>query len=787
MSIAPLTKKRNHRDSSAISLIIGGTTLAAGILVIIGWAFDIEVLKRPIADLVAMNPLTAICFILSGLSLLILSGKRMESFLTLSQVLSILIILISLVKLINQVAHSSIQIDQLMFSAELIKDTKGNVSNNMAPNTALGFVLTALALLFSTQRPKRIRSAANYLSLAVFMLGFFSVIGYLYNVGEFYGILKYFPMSLHTALFFMLVGTGIVFMNKDYGFMRILMSPYSGGKAAKIFIPCIVIIPILLGYLRMSLKTNTQISDELSLSLLIVSIITALLILTWYLSKTLNESDISRERLLENQTQHQNIIDSIEDYAIITLDNRGIIKSWNKGAEKIKGYTPEEIIGKNFSVFFPPDAQKANLPERLLTDAKQKGKIESAGWRIRKNGLAFWSDALISSQIDLFGKVSGFIKITRDTTDTHEYSEKLKRSEAKFRNLLESAPDAMIVVNREGIIELANQQSEKMFGYTREEIQGNLVEILIPNRLSLNHHKHRQDFFSSPKVRGMGANMDLLATRKDGSEFPVEVSLSPLVTDKGTIAIAAIRDITEKKKSEEAALKVAELIKSKNQEMEQLTYVASHDLREPLLTIKNYVRVLKEDCIDILSEEAELYISSILRATGRMDNLITGLLDYSRLGVSKKIEMVNLEELLISIQQDLDKIIDVNKATIKVNPMPTIPAYPLEIKLLFQNLIHNAIKFHNNDTHPVITISSKKIKKGLQFEVKDNGIGIDEKNRSTIFTIFRKLHKKKEYEGTGIGLAHAKKIVEIHNGTIWVESELNKGSSFFFTILDKPL
>jgi hypothetical protein len=218
--------------------------------------------------------------------------------------------------------------------------------------------------------------------------------------------------------------------------------------------------------------------------------------------------------------------------------------------------------------------------------------------------------------------------------------------------------------------------------------------------------------------------------------------------------------------------------------MEQFAYVTSHDLREPLLTIKNYVHLLLEDYkAELATGDGPFITSSITRAVARMEALIKGLLDYSRLSQIKQLQPVNGNQLMQDVLADLNALITGSDATVTVGPMPTLNAYPLELKLLLQNLVNNAVKFRKPDMAPVVEVSAHAIPGGWQFEVKDNGIGIDDIYREKIFVIFQRLHSRDEYEGTGIGLAQGKKIAELHNGRIWVESEKAKGSKFCFTIL----
>jgi signal transduction histidine kinase len=224
------------------------------------------------------------------------------------------------------------------------------------------------------------------------------------------------------------------------------------------------------------------------------------------------------------------------------------------------------------------------------------------------------------------------------------------------------------------------------------------------------------------------------------------------------------------------------ILENKNYELEQFAYIASHDLQEPLRTVSSFVDLLEQEHGGKLKGNASKYLYFILESTERMRNLISGLLEYSRIGREKIVEQVDCNEILTLVLDDLQTIIIEKKAIIESEKLPVLNAHPSELKQLFQNLISNALKFSREDTPPVINIFALKQENGWEFKIKDNGIGIEEKFFEKIFIIFQRLHNVHEYEGTGIGLAHCRKIVEMHDGKIWVESESNEGSTFYFTI-----
>jgi PAS domain S-box-containing protein len=371
----------------------------------------------------------------------------------------------------------------------------------------------------------------------------------------------------------------------------------------------------------------------------------------------------------------------------------------------------------------------------------------------------------------------------------------IEQAQQKFKGLLESAPDAIVIVGEKGIIQLVNKQCENIFGYNRNELIGSNVELLLPERFRTNSQEYRKLFFNNPGTRSTSAGLELLGCRKNGQEFPVEISVSPLETEEGLLEIAAIRDISEKKRLEkeikEANITLEKKVQQrtgeleiKNKELEQFAYVASHDLQEPLRTTSSFVELLRKQYHGKLDENADRYIDYVIQASDRMKTLIKDLLDYSRIGREKQFEPVDCNTALDEVLADLAKVIKENKAEITAGNLPVVNAFPTELKLLFQNLISNSIKFQQPGIAPHIEISTLKENGQWHFKFRDNGIGIDKQYQQRIFIIFQRLHNRSVYEGSGIGLAHCKKIVELHGGTIWVQSEAGKGSTFHFTLAD---
>ncbi|MFC0774043.1 PAS domain S-box protein [Terrimonas alba] len=470
----------------------------------------------------------------------------------------------------------------------------------------------------------------------------------------------------------------------------------------------------------------------------------------------------------------QALLESAPD-AMVIVNKFGQIVLINAQTEKLFGYERSNLLGQEVEILIPPRFTSKHPDHRKHFFTDPKVREMGAGlelYGMRKDGTEFPVEISLSPlKLEEGMFVSAAI---RDITIR-------KKIEAKFRGLLESAPDAMVIVNKEGNIQLINAQTEKLFAYKREEIIGQKVEILIPDRFKGIHPGHRHNFFSAPRTRSMGAGLDLYGRKKDGAEFPVEISLSPIETEEGLLVSAAIRDISDQKQAAIALKEYASRLETSNKELEQFAYVASHDLQEPLRNITNYVGLLEESK-ENLSEESNYYLSVIIKSAGRMKILIRELLNFSRIGRDRSIEAVDCYKVINEVLTDMHFNIKETQAQLKVNEMPVINANKIEIKQLFQNLIGNALKFKKKNINPEIHVHCEEKNNEWEFSVSDNGVGIKEEYLEKIFLIFQRLHTEEQYPGTGIGLATCKKIVELNEGQIWVSSKPGIGSTFYFTI-----
>lgn len=383
------------------------------------------------------------------------------------------------------------------------------------------------------------------------------------------------------------------------------------------------------------------------------------------------------------------------------------------------------------------------------------------------------------------------IRRLRDETARLRVSQERALAESrKFEELFRQVPEGLVAVDRDGLILLVNDVVASTFGYSAEEMVGQPLEILLPDRFREHYPSLVTSFFQNPTRRPMGPGLELSGRHRDGTEFPIDVSLAPLETPEGLQVIATIRDITERKATEDAVRAYARQLERSNRELEDFASVAAHDLHEPLRKIEAFGDRLEAAADGRLPEKGLDYLNRMLGATGRMRALIDDLLTYSRVSTrAKPFERVDLNEIVDTVLGNLEALIEENGGTVRSGDLPEIFVDRAQMGQVLQNLIGNALKFCRPGTPPVVEVEAELID-GVggryptvcRLTVKDNGIGFDEKYLDKIFGMFERLHGRGEYPGTGIGLAVCRRILERHDGDITATSVLGEGSSFIITL-----
>ncbi len=899
---------------SRAAIIFALSVAAIGSLVLLGWQFDIEFFKRPIAGQVAMNPAAALGFVLSGIAFYLAAkkaeGNKMFAFLRTGA--AITVILIGVLKLADFIFDLNIGVDNRLFNEKISVENMNGISNRMAPSTAFYFILAGSAVMLSASGSRILKAIANYFALLIFLTGLFLLLGYVYNVPEFTGLLKTFPVAIHTVFCFLFSTLAIFLINYNNGFMRDFTGSEPGRFVVSVFIPVTFGVAIALGFMLLFIHYRFSISHQLIVALGATSVIICSFFISWFIAGQLNKinskSIVAEKKLLNANTElslaHELFLKIFQSSPVATnimSVSDGRIKDANDAFLKLFSFTREQVIGKTSVELKMIDA---GVRKNILQKVKELGyTIYDLEIKLRdSNGEE--KDILSSTQtIELNGDLH-MLNTLVDITERKETEELVKKSNERFFKIFNSSPVPTTIADLETGYRFVNDAFLNLFLFSRKEVIGktsaelNIVDAEGRTKFFQQVVKEKGskvrnielkmrdkngnplDILSSSEIIELGGGNFFLSTmlditerkhaeellRKSNERFfqifnlsPVATSISQIETGsfihvndaflklfsfthaqiigKNTVELNMTEpelrvgflkrlkaknyhlenwevklcdahgnvkdiisssqtteingethllntfvDITERKQTEEKLKQYYQQLDLKNKELEQFAFVASHDLQEPLRTISSFTELLTEEYEKKVDENANTYIRFISQSAIRMRDLISGLLEYSRLGSKRILTETDCNEVLKNTMMNLHATITQSHAVVKAKNLPVLNAYPLELELLFQNLIGNAIKFRKKDVAPEVHITAEKIENEWQFSFADNGIGIDPKYAEKIFLLFQRLHSRDTYEGTGIGLAHCKKIVELHNGKIRVESKQGEGSVFHFTI-----
>ncbi len=470
------------------------------------------------------------------------------------------------------------------------------------------------------------------------------------------------------------------------------------------------------------------------------------------------------------------LVEGVRDYAIFGLDGAGRVSTWNAGAERIKGYREDEIVGKHFSRFYPPEAVAAGMPARLLALAARDGRVEDEGWRVRKDGSRFWANVIITAVRDHEGAVVGFAKVTRDLTERKAVEDALRRSEHTFQLLVDSIQNyAVFMLDPDGRVASWNAGAERIKGYPAHEIIGANFSTFYPPE-DVAQGKPRWELEMAERD---GRHEDEgWRVRKDGTRFWANAVVSAMRDAHGTlIGFAKVtRDLTERRRVEQA-------LAQSNQELERFSYSVSHDLRAPLRAISGYAQALFQDHAAQLDTEGKRLLTVIRDSAKLGGELIDALLDFSRVGRQALARApVDLRALTENVVSELRQTHGPVAVEVVLTPLPPTSGDAALLRNVLINLIGNAFKFSANRAHPKVEIGAQQDGAEVTYYVKDNGVGFDMQHTGKLFGVFQRLHRPDEFEGTGVGLALAQRIIQRHGGRIWAEGKVNEGATFFFTL-----
>jgi PAS domain S-box-containing protein len=491
-------------------------------------------------------------------------------------------------------------------------------------------------------------------------------------------------------------------------------------------------------------------------------------------TRDLSERRRAEEQLRQSEERFRLLVSGVTDYAIFMLDATGHVMTWNAGAERIKGYRADEIIGRHFSCFYMQEDLAAGKTDMELEVASREGKYVEEGWRLRKDGSRFWASVVITVVRGADGQLRGFSKVTRDVTE--------RRESERIRSIVDNVADGIVTFDENGVIESFNPAAEKIFGYEAEEMLGTGIRRLAPDREEVDWAMQSTE----PGVK------EVNGLRRDGQVFPMDLAVRPFQFQGRRAYTAVVRDITERRKAQDQLRYYAQQLQESNaelarsnQELDDFAYIASHDLKEPLRGIHNYANFLLEDYAERLDDDGKSKLHTLTRLAQRMETLIDSLLHFSRVGrVELSNQQTDLNQLLSDTLEALQITLQEQHVKIRVpQKLPTLRCDRVRVGEVLQNLITNAVKY-NDKPEKWIEIGVQESSSGAPvLYVRDNGIGIAARHQDAVFRIFKRLHGRDKYGGgTGVGLTIVKKIIERHGGHIWVESAEGEGTTFYFTL-----
>jgi PAS domain S-box-containing protein len=474
------------------------------------------------------------------------------------------------------------------------------------------------------------------------------------------------------------------------------------------------------------------------------------------------------------------LVESTQDYAIFMLDPLGRVVTWNVGAQRIKGYRRDEILGRHFSVFYPPEAVATGWPDAELRYATERGRFEDEGWRIRKDGTRFWANVVITALRDDHGRLWGFSKITRDLSERRAAEDAVRSREARLRAIAESASDAIVVFDDSSRVTFWNPAAKRMLGRDEESVLGRPVHEIVPSA-------HRDTFetevarLRSPGA-AVGAPLLVDLRRRDGREFPVELSLSSWMTqEEERFFCATIRDVTERRQLERARVQ-AEVMADLDRRKDEFLAMLSHELRNPLAPIVNAVHLLRMQDEDPVQRQARAVIE---RQVAQITRLLDDLLEVSRAlsgTIRVRLEPCDLRRVVRNALETTQPAVEQQRHEISVD-LPAegvwVEGDPARLEQVAVNLIANASKYTPPGGRIEIALRTESDEAVLR--VRDNGSGIAADLLPRIFDLFTQGERAldRAQGGLGIGLTVVKKVVELHHGTVTARSEgVGRGSEF---------
>jgi len=756
--------------------------LAALTVLIVGWFLGVEQLRNVLPGLASMKANTASCFILSGVVGFTLSRgwQRYKVVKILAVALALTVGLVGLITLTEYIFSYQFGIDEL-----LIKDDTNRFARpgRMGPNSAFAFTMTSGALILTllSKRDRSIWYAQIFavLGLTVAAVGF---IGYIYSAESFGSYASFTPMALHTAVLFILLLIGVLLVRSSQGPIATVFSVYTGGSILRRLLPLFILILFGLGAAISWTQRAGWLSNEPSFLMAVFATVSSvlLILIMWWLSRRLNTVEAARDTMINRAETLESILSSMAE-GVVVVDTSGSIELMNEAAYKILKVSDMEDISQlpGYYDFYTEKEGVLLTDEQKPTVSAIMGKPVSSIRLLAKHGddEGFWVDGSSQPLYDQTGAISGAVTVFHDVDDRMRAQQKIKDQEEFYHTIVNSAADAFVSIDTDGLVTEWNSAAEEVFGYLRDRAVGcKLSELIIPAEMQDAHTKGLQRYLATGEAHILGETLELTAVRSSGEIFPIEIAVFKTEITGVTAFHAFIRDVTERNEIQ------AEADKAKD----EFLAAVSHELRTPLTSVLGYLELLLED-EDKLAEDVAEQLKVVARNAGRLQLLVADLLLVAQLN-TRHFETTDSEfdlgdlvnQRVESVKPQLEKK-QINYH-LQVDSIPHFKGDSDRLGQLLDNLISNAVKY--SDVDGTITISAFSDGESATLKVQDDGIGVSEEDQEHLFEQFFRAGTavKGAISGVGLGLTISKAVVDAHDGDISLTSKEGEGATFIVTL-----
>ncbi|MBM3269258.1 MAG: PAS domain S-box protein [Candidatus Sericytochromatia bacterium] len=762
----------------SVALAAGVLVVLIGCVVLASWAAGPDWLTSLAVGQPRMMPLTATGLAIAGVGLAALAlGGRAARWLV--PIAAVLVGFVGLGVLLEYALALDLGIDRLLLYDQ-VRAREPYLPGRPSPQTATSFVLIALALLAADRQPKRTSRIADAACILAASIAYLAVLGYAAAAPQLNRISPAIGMALPTAVAFFLLAAGIVASRPDRGLAARLMSPLAGGVMLRRMLVAPLGFPLLMAFLRTRGEQAGLFDVQVGIAIMALGITVLGLALIAILSKRLDASEAAyraeHSAALEDRQRVRTIVDTISD-AVFLKDRAGRYVVANEAAARLLGRSVAEMVGRTDADLFAPD--DAAFITRVDREMMASGRPYAGEELLRfpSQGARIFHSVKAPFVVD--GEVRGLVGVARDITERKRVEAEIAASEARYRGLLEAAPDAVLVVDCAGVIRIASARATEIFGYSRDELLGQPIELLVPEEYRERHVSQRKGYVAGPHGRQMGPGMDLKGRRKDGSLVEIEIGLAPVETPEGRMITAFVRDVTErhaleaeKRRHEAEAEAARETARLKDTFLSSI----SHEIKTPLSMILGYAELLEDRSPD------DPLVAGLIDGARRLIRHVDAILTYSALA-SGALPLYRTEVCLHEVIRDIACSLETELAaagqTLDLDLGPgdaCITGDARRIRQVIQGLVENASRFSPPATS--IRVSVRQAEGGqIEVTVSDSGRGMSEAELARAWEPFEQAAAGVDRTGgLGLGLKIARKLVELHGGSISIFSAPGQGT-----------